>query len=77
MRAHNILSCERLKDYTKYSYYKISLISSNYLYLEHIYMVPKVFESLKFYCNHCNLELQYDRKLLRIAFFIICLSQLF
>ena len=29
----------------------LTLISSNYPCLEHIYMVPKVFEPLKFYCN--------------------------
>ena len=29
----------------------LTLISSNYLCLEHIFMVPKVFEPLKFYCS--------------------------
>ena len=29
---------------------KLTLISSNYPCLEHIFMVPKVFEPLKFYC---------------------------
>ena len=28
----------------------LTLISSNYPYLEHIFMVPKVFKPLKFYC---------------------------
>ena len=28
----------------------LTLIVSNYLYLEHIFMVPKVFEPMKFYC---------------------------
>ena len=31
-------------------------ISSNYPYLEHIFMVPKVFEPLKFYCISIQLE---------------------
>ena len=29
---------------------RLTLISSNYSCLEHIFMVPKVFEPLKFYC---------------------------
>ena len=29
---------------------ELTLISSNYPCLEHIFMVPKVFETLKFYC---------------------------
>ena len=29
----------------------LTLISSNYACLEHIFMVPKVFELLKLYCN--------------------------
>ena len=29
----------------------LTLISSNYPCLEHIFMVPKVFEPLKFYCT--------------------------
>ena len=30
---------------------RVTLISSNYPFLEHIFMVPKVFEPLKFYCS--------------------------
>ena len=30
---------------------KLTLISSNYPCLEHIFMVPKVFEPMRFYCN--------------------------
>ena len=30
----------------------LTLISSNYPCLEHIYMVPKVFEPSKFYCRY-------------------------
>ena len=55
MRTHNIPSCQRkmekipimLPDLALLS----TLISSNYPCLEHILMVPTVFEPLKFYCN--------------------------
>ena len=30
----------------------LTLISSNYPCLEHIFMVPEVFEPLKFYCSY-------------------------
>ena len=30
----------------------LTLINSNYPCLEHIFMVPKVFEPLKFYCTY-------------------------
>ena len=33
----------------------VTLISSNYPCLEHIFMVPKVFEPLKFYCIKINM----------------------
>ena len=53
MRTHNIPSC-----YRKYIplippdlALWFTLVSSNYPCLEHIFMIPKVFEPLKFYCN--------------------------
>ena len=52
MRTHNIPSY--LRKSKIYSYYASGpgAISSNYPCLEHISMVPKVFEPLKFYCIH-------------------------
>ena len=54
MKIHNILLC-----YTKSKHIltsppdlvleKLTLISSNYPWLGHIFMVPRVFEPLKFY----------------------------
>ena len=54
MRTNNVPSCYTLSK--GYPYYVsdlalwLTLISSNYPYLEHIFMVPKVFEPLNFYC---------------------------
>ena len=35
----------------------LTLISSNCSCLEHIFMIPKVFEQLKFYCIICKIIL--------------------
>ena len=54
MRTHNILSHENGKDIPiRPSDLELlsSLISSNYPCLELIFMVPRVFEPLKFDCN--------------------------
>ena len=56
MRTHDISSYSRKS--RKYPYYSslffLTLIRSNYPYLEHIFMMLKIFEPLKFYYT-CNL----------------------
>ena len=37
----------------------LTLISSNYPCLEYIFMVPNVFEPLKFYCNNVSKEIRF------------------
>ena len=47
---------EKLKGYPYYASCPgamITLISKNYPCLEHLFMVPKVFEPLKFDCSTC------------------------
>ena len=55
MRTHSIPSCKRKSIIYIFIIppdlaLRLILISSNYLCLEHIFMVPKVFEALRFYC---------------------------
>ena len=40
----------------------LTVISSNYLCLEHIFMVPKLFEPLKFHCTYFSLYTQQQKK---------------
>ena len=61
MKTHNILSC-RKKENRKYISIMpldlallLTLVSSNFSCLEHIFMAPKVFEPLKFYYNKVSL----------------------
>ena len=58
MRTHNILQDkENRKDILSMLsdlVLRLTLISSNYPCVEHIFMVPKVFEPLKFYCIWLN-----------------------
>ena len=55
MRTHKLPSYERKsKIYPSYASQPgnmVKLISSKYPCLEHIFMVPKVFQLLKFYCT--------------------------
>ena len=54
MRTYNILSCYKNRKDIPIMPLDVALwltlISSNYPCLEHIFMVPKVCEPLKFYC---------------------------
>ena len=45
----------------------IRLISSNYPCLEHIFMVPKVFEPLKFYCIFFNIREYFEMSVFEIS----------
>ena len=54
MRTHNMHFKKNRKDIPIKSHdlaLRLTLISSNYPCLEHSFMVSKVFETLKFYCN--------------------------
>ena len=69
MRTHNIPSCQRKSK--RYTYFAsrpgamLTLSSSNYPCLEHVFMVPKMFEPLKFDCS---------RKYVDCLKFIMCKS---
>ena len=58
MRTHNIPSCLGNRKYIPTMPPDLArgftIISSKCPCLEHIFMVPKVFDPLKFYCIHCN-----------------------
>ena len=61
MRTHNIPSCpkENRKDIhimPPSLALRLKLISSNYPCIEHILMVPNVFEALKFYCIQLQIQ---------------------
>ena len=66
MRTHRLPSCYRKSKINKYITIMppdlalcLTLISSNYPSLEHIFIVPKVFEPSKFYCIFNPLEIDF------------------